>query len=271
MQPRTARVLSAVVCLALAAAAGCSRKQSSSLTLAGSTAFQPFAEQLAEKFMQENPGTRVTVQGGGSIVGLQALQQGAADIAMADLLALPEDILNAFSHCVVARDGLALIVHPDNPVSSVTLQQAQGIFTGEIVSWKAVGGTDSRIDVVSREEGSGTRRSFEELVLKGKPLTKSALFQDSNGTIREAVATNPNAIGYISIGFLDARVKALKLDGIDPSNENVIGKRYPLSRPIFLVHRTPPSPCAERFIQYVLSKEGQAIIKEKGLIPVSSQ
>jgi len=259
------------VSLAVSAVTGCSGKKTATVTLAGSTAFQPFAEQLAEKFMQINPAVRVTVQGGGSIVGIQAVQQGAADIGMADLLTLPEEVTKTLAHRVVARDGLAIIVHPSNPVDSISLEQAQEIFCGTITNWKALGGPDARIDIVSREEGSGTRKSFECLVLKEKALTTTALFQDSNGTIREAVATNPNAIGYLSIGFLDRRVKALKLNGVAPTNENVIKGTYPLSRPIFFVYRDPPSPAVESFVSFVVSPEGERIIAEKGLIPVQSK
>ncbi|HPM41068.1 MAG TPA: phosphate ABC transporter substrate-binding protein, partial [bacterium] len=204
----------------LAGSSGCSRPSRQQLTLAGSTAFQPFAEKLAEHYLELNPQVQINVQGGGSAVGIQSAISGAAEIGMADLVEIPAEA-RSLDAVVVARDGIAIIVHPSNPVASLTSDQERAIFSGRVANWKEVGGEDAPIRVISREEGSGTRRSFDKLVLKGEKLAAGALFQNSNGTCREAVASDPNAIGYVSIGLVNDKVKALSYDGVHPTNEDV--------------------------------------------------
>jgi phosphate transport system substrate-binding protein len=247
--------------------AGCSRNRSNIITLAGSTAFQPFAEKLAEQYQAKNKDIHINVQGGGSAVGIQSAIGGNADIGMADLLELPDEA-KTLNSTTVARDGIAIIVNLQNRVSAVSSSQAHDIFTGKIANWKEIGGTDAAIRVISREEGSGTKRSFDTLVLDGDRLAPSALFQDSNGTVREAVASDPGAIGYLSIGLVNDRVKPLSYEGIAPTNENVENGEYPLSRPIFFLTKGQMSPAVKAFIDYVLSDEAQRILEEEGLIAV---
>lgn len=235
--------------------------------LAGSTAFLPFAEKLAETYMSNYKDVTVEVQGGGSATGIMAALQGIVDIGMVDLLTLPKEV-DGLRSVVVARDGIAVVVHPSNAVRDIAMDQLGEIFSGRIANWNMLGGADAPIRVVSREEGSGTRKSFDTLVLKDKKLTGSALFQDSNGTIRETVARDPGAIGYISIGFLVPQVKALEIDGVVPSNAHVVDGTYKISRPIFLIFQPNPSVQTQEFIDYLLGAEGQEIIKNNGLIPV---
>lgn len=237
------------------------------IRLAGSTAFQPFAEKLAEKYMSEFPGITVDVQGGGSAVGIMASQQGIVDIGMADLLSLPHDI-DYLERIVVARDGIAVIVNSANKTNEITFDQLDGIFSGEIDNWQDFGFDNGPIRVISREEGSGTKKSFDQLVLKGKKLTREAMFQDSNGTIREAVRNDPNAIGYISIGYLTSNVKPLLIDGIAATNDNVKAGTYKIARPIFLILKANPSEAARKLFNYLLGSEAQKIIAADGLIPV---
>ena len=244
---------------------GCSRPQRQQVTLAGSTAFQPFAEKLAEHYLELNPQVQINVQGGGSAVGIQSALSGAAEIGMADLIEIPPEA-KSLAATTVARDGIAIIVHPGNPVNSLTAEQDRAIFTGRIANWKDVGGPDSPIRVISREEGSGTRRSFDMMVLHGDKLAPGALFQNSNGTCREAVASDQNAIGYVSIGLVNERVKALSYDGVHPTNENVKKGTYPLARPVYFLTKGEPSPLAKAFIDYVLTPEAQGILEKEGLI-----
>ena len=254
--------------MVLIGATACSRPtQQQSITLAGSTAFQPFAEKLAEIYMTTHPDVRINVQGGGSAVGIQSAVSGSADIGMADLLTLPPEA-QALKSTIVARDGIALIVHPTNSVTGITAQQAKDIFTGKITNWKDVGGNDTEIRVFSREEGSGTRRSFDKLVLGKEKLSASALFQNSNGTIREGVANDTNAIGYLSIGLVDQRVKSVAYDGVEPSNANVKKGNYPLARPIYFLTKPEISLQAKAFVDYVLSDDAQKILEKEGLISV---
>ncbi len=247
------------------AAAGCSRPSGQQLTLAGSTAFQPFAEKLAEHYLALNPQVQINVQGGGSAVGIQSALSGAAEIGMADLIEMPPEA-KALNSIIVARDGIAIIANPDNVVSNLSAEQAKGIFAGKIVNWKEVGGADAPVRVISREEGSGTRRSFDKLVLKGEKLAAGALFQNSNGTSREAVASDPNAIGYVSIGLVSDRVKALSYGGVHPTNADVKNGSYPLERPVYFLTNGEPSLLAKAFIDYVLSPEAQGILEKEGLI-----
>lgn len=234
--------------------------------LAGSTAFLPFAEQLAEVYMMTHPDISVETQGGGSATGLMASLAGIVDIGMADLLTLPKEV-DSLQHVIVARDGIAVIVHPSNPVSSFTLDQLSHIFQGQITNWKEVGGEEASIRIISREEGSGTRKSFDTLILKGKKLEGKAMFQDSNGTIRETVKNDPHSIGYISISFIDDGIKAATINGTEPTNGNVVNGIYPLSRPIFFLLPEQQTPEAKDFVSFVLSNEGQALIAKNGLIP----
>ncbi len=257
-------VLLGVVCLFTL---GCSRSSNQTITLAGSTAFQPFAEKLAEHYMQVHKDVRINVQGGGSAVGIQSAISGSAAIGMADLLELPQEA-KELHPTTVARDGIAIIVSPQNNIQNLSAEAAHDIFTGKITNWKDLGGMDAVIRVVSREEGSGTRRSFDKMVLKEDKLTASSLFQNSNGTVREAVASDPNAIGYLSIGLVDNRVKAVAFNGVAPTNQNVKANTYPLARPVYFLTKGEIKPNVQAFIDYVLSDEAQKTLEKEGLISV---
>lgn len=246
---------------------GCSRSSRRGVTLAGSTAFQPFAEKLAEIYMASHKNIRINVQGGGTAVGIQSALAGSSQIGMADLLELPPEA-KVLKSTVVAMDGIAIIVNPLNAVQSLTIAQIKDVFTGKISNWKDIGGMDATIRVISREDGSGTRRSFDSLVLNDQKLSTSALFQNSNGTIREAVASDPNAIGYLSIGLVSAKVKGVQLNGVSPTKEAVKAKKYPLSRPIYFLTKAEISDDTKNFIDFVLSDEAQKILDNEGLIPV---
>jgi phosphate transport system substrate-binding protein len=247
-----------------AALAGCG-KGKTSVTLAGSTAFQPFAEKLAEKYMTINPNVNITVQGGGSAVGIQSALSGASDVGMADLVHLPPEAANLKS-IVVAKDGIVLVTHPTNKVSGLTLNQVRDLFNGTVKNWKELGGTDAPITVVSREAGSGTRTSFEQIV-GGIKLTDNAIIQDSNGTIRETVANDANAVGYLSHGLLNDKIQALTIDGASCVPEQISCGAYKLVRPIYFLTKTEPAGEMAEFINYVLSAEGQKILQTSGLIP----
>lgn len=242
---------------------GCGKGRTS-ITLAGSTAFQPFAEKLAEQYMQTNNNINVIVQGGGSAVGVQSANSGAAEIGMADLVILPDEA-KSLTATVVARDGIAVVVNPKNGITDLTTVQVRDIFNGKITNWKEVGGTDANITVVSREAGSGTRSSFEQIITNVN-LKKDALIQDSNGTIRETVANDANSIGYLSHGLLNDKIKALKIDGQEPTKESIVAGNYKLVRPIYLLTKGNPQGEVKNFIDYVLSDEGQKTIESDGLL-----
>ena len=256
-------VLITIVGMMAACSRGASQKE---LIVAGSTSIQPFADQWAEIYMKLYPDRIVNVQGGGSSAGIQAARSGAAQIGTSSRELKPEE--KDLNEIVVARDGLAVIVHPKNSVDSLSLEQVKDIFWGKIRNWKDMSGADRTITVVTREEGSGTRGAFQELVMKKERIFKGAIVEDSNGTVREIVAGDPYSLGYISLGLVTERVKALNLDGVVASDENILNGQYKLVRPFLFVTNGPPSGEAKDFIDFVLSKPGQELIKKQGLIPI---
>ncbi|MBI5417172.1 phosphate ABC transporter substrate-binding protein [Candidatus Poribacteria bacterium] len=255
-----------LLCLLAFSFIGCGKK-TESITVAGSTAFQPFAEKIAEQFMKKTPGISINVQGGGSSMGIQSTISGTSNIGMVDLVVLPVEAASLKNY-IVAKDGISLIVNPSNPVENLTKEQVQKIFIGTITNWQELGGENKSITVISREEGSGTRSSFEKLLMQNMTLSSRAIIQDSNGTVRESVASDPQAIGYVSTGMVNEKTKALKLDGITPNHASIKDGTYILVRPIYLLTKGEPAGLSHDFIEYVLSGEGQKIIQTSGLIPI---
>jgi phosphate transport system substrate-binding protein len=234
--------------------------------VAGSTSIQPFADKWAEVFMERRPSLGVSVQGGGSSAGIQACKSGACQIGMSsrELKADEKDL----HEIVIARDGLAIIVHPSNPVRGATLGQVKQIFSGDLANWKFLGGPDKEMTIVTREEGSGTRGAFQELVMGKTRIFRGAITEDSNGTVREIVASDPHSIGFISLGLVNEQVRALALDGVVGNEANIRNGSYKLVRPFLFLTRGEPSGAAKEFIDFVLSDEGQVLVKKEGLIPV---
>lgn len=242
---------------------------SGTITMAGSTSVQPLSEELAAAFMEQNPDARLEVSGGGSGAGIQAAQEKTADFgAVSREIADDETGINTYT---IAIDGIAIIVHADNSVEDLTLDQIKQIFAGEITNWSEVGGADEEIVVVSREDGSGTRGAFTDIVLGDIELIQSALIQNSTGAVKESVSNEVNAIGYVSLGGLDDDVKGLKVDGTDPTAENITSGDYPVARPFNYVANEDEdlSELAQAFLDFVESDEGQAIVEEQGFIPVN--
>lgn len=241
-------------------------------TMVGSSTIQPLAEKLAEGYMAENSSVRVDVQGGGSSVGVKAAGGQTADIGMASR-DVKESEFSEFPNIVVtviARDGIAIIANENVGVSDLSLEQIQKIFSGQIKNWSELGGADAHIIVVSREEGSGTRTAFEEMVL-GEDLlmTETAILQPSNGSVRTTVSTTPDAIGYLSFGYLDESVKAISVDGVAPTEANASNGTYPVVRPLNIITYGEPSGDLKLFIDYILSDSGQTIVGDEGYIAVN--
>jgi phosphate transport system substrate-binding protein len=236
------------------------------ITIAGSTSVMPFTEKLAEHFMIDSKDITIDVQGGGSTAGVQATINRTVDIGMSSRdLKDDEKVLNKI---VVCHDGIAVVVHKDNPVRALTLDQIRGIFSGSIANWRQLGWVNRKIDAVSREEGSGTRGAFEELVMKNKEIDDATMVQDSNGSVKEVVATDPYAIGYISMGLVDEKVKPVSINGIRPSIAAIRAGKYKIVRPFLYLTNGEPNKRANKFIAYVLSRDGQRILKNEGLVGV---
>jgi len=253
-----------IFCLILFSA--CSQK-SGDIIIAGSTSIQPFIEKLAEEYMAKNPNIKINVQGGGSTAGIQAVFNKTCAIGTSSRYLEPsEQSLHTYT---MAIDGIAIIIHPSNPITNLTHDALKDIFSGRITNWKDVGGPDKKIIIVTREEGSGTRGAFEDLIMHKTAISDACLVQDSNGAIRETIAITPQAIGYISAGLVDERVKPLSIDDIYPSVENFENGEYKFIRPFLLLTKDEPTGVVKSFIEYILSSEAQKILQHEGLIPVS--
>jgi phosphate transport system substrate-binding protein len=258
------RIFSLVLCLFGILLSGCHRERAG-VTVVGSTSVQPFAEALAEEFMASHSAEKIFIQGGGSTAGIQAVLTGAAQVGMSSRKL--EESEKALIAVPIIYDAIAVIVHRTNPLENLSMDQIRNIYTGKITRWKEVGGRDRAITVVTREEGSGTRETFQNLVLgKKEEISLGALVQDSNGAIRQVVSDDPNAIGFISLGLVNERVKALKMDGIEATVENVRAQRYKIVRPFLFVFKTPPQGVAKDFLGYVLSPKGQELLMREGLV-----
>ena len=248
---------------------GCRGKEnttSKAICVAGSTSVQPFAEKLAEVYMHQHPRVHIDIQGGGSSAGIFAAQQGAANLgASSRELVKAEKSLHEIP---IAWDGIAVIVHPSNPLSNLTLKQLRLIFLGRITNWQDLGLPPHAIDLISREEGSGTREAFEHLVMGKTFITPAALVQDSNGAVREIVAGDPYSLGYISAGLVNQQVKAVAIDGILPTRENIKTQKYKLVRRFLLVSRNVPAGQCQAFVKFILSPPGQRLLEAEGLVGV---
>lgn len=249
-------------------AIGCQRTKAG-ITLAGSNSITPFAELLAEEYMRLNPKSSIHVQDGGSTAGIVAIRNNAAHIGMSSrsLSAAEKDLYTI----TIAKDAIAIIINPKNPVDDLSISQIRQIFSGKIRNWKKVGGDNNPIFVITREEGSGTRDSFQKMVMGKEEITLGALVQDASGTIRQLVADDPNAIGYISLGLVNEKVKTLKISGIEASLKNIENGDYQLVRPFLFVFKSEPAGEIKSFVEFVLSEKGQELLAKEGLIPVISK
>jgi len=240
-------------------------KNDHDIIVAGSTSVQPYAEVLAEEYMIRNPKNIIDIQGGGSSAGITAAESGTADIGMSSR-SLKDSEKHLWS-VEIAKDGLAIIVNPRNPVNNITQAQIRGIYAAHIQRWSEVGGEDKRIHIIAREEGSGTRSAFEELIMGDTRITPRAIIQDSNGAVRQLVADDIQSIGFLSFGLVDETVKALHLDGVPATRENIIDGSYGLLRSFIFVSKDRPEDTAMDYIDFVLSPEGQRLLSDEGLIP----
>ncbi|MDI9633638.1 MAG: phosphate ABC transporter substrate-binding protein [Methanolinea sp.] len=245
-----------------------------SISLSGSTTVLPVAQAAADAYMNARKDVEIMVTGGGSSVGIQAAGEGTADIGMSsrDLKAEEKTRYPDLVSTVIGNDGIAVIVHPSNTVGPLTLAQVKGIYRGNYTNWKELGGPDLPIVVVGRDSASGTREFFHEKVMHKEDFVSTQLEKNSNGAVKQTVAQTPGAIGYVGLGYLDEAVKGVPIvvDGVpvEPTIQNVLDKKYPIARPLLLVTKGEPKGLARDFIQFLLSAEGQAILKKEGFVPL---
>jgi len=258
-----ARILRCAPMVALAAM-GCGTSREPAVHVVGSTSILPFAELLAEEFARREPGIHVEVQGGGSTHGMLAVASGIAEIGACSRSLHRGDPAEAqFTPVPIARDAIALVVHPSNPLSGLSRAQLRAVFSGQAANWRDVGGADAPIRVITREEGSGTLDAFLAEVMGGVRVTPRALVQESNGAMKELVKQDPCAIGFMSMGLVGRGLKALALDGAVPSASGAERGGYPLVRPFLFVVKGTPSGAARRFLEFARSPEAQQLIEQE--------
>lgn len=264
-------ILTAFIC-------GCTGSETAeekqTISVTGSTTVLPIAQQAAEDYMIANPNTEISVSSGGSSVGIQAVGEGTADIGMAsrELKSSEKELYPELVRYVIASDGIAIIVNPANSVGTLTVEQVREIYAGNITQWSEVGGNQGEIVVVGRDSASGTRTSFEDLVMDGEEVTMMMHELNSNGMVQSEVAGTPGAVGYVGLGYIDETVKALRIEkngvATAPTIGTVLDGSYPISRTLNMFTNGEATGLAKDFIDFILSPEGQAIVEEEMFVPI---
>lgn len=243
---------------------------SGAISMVGSTSMEKFANALSESFMEKYPNVTVTAEFVGSGAGIEAVSNGTADIGNSSRNLKDEEKAGGVAENIVAIDGIAVVVDGANTVEDLTKQQLSDIYEGKITNWKDACGNDAPIVVIGRESGSGTRSAFEEL-LKLEDMCKYSNELDSTGAVMAKVASTPGAIGYVSLDVLDDTVKAVKLEGAEPTEENIKAGSYFLSRPFVMATKgdiSEQNELVKALFDYIYSDEGAEIVKSVGLIAV---
>jgi phosphate transport system substrate-binding protein len=273
LKRRTVCVLVSAAVVASLALVGCSRPDSASQTsilVTGSTTVLPIAEVAAEDFNAANPGKRVLASGNGSSEGILAVANGSAAIGTSSRDLKPAEAGLGLVDWPIARDAIAVVVNPSNPLDGLTRDQVAAIFEGRITNWKQVGGPDLEIGLVNRDEASGTREAFSKIVLKGADFDPTAAVLSGTGQVRFVVAQSDGAVGYISLGFADKSVKTLAVDGIVPTGATVSDGTYPVSRVLHFFTKGQPTGLTKSYIDYVLAPEIQeTVVRDAGFLPIS--
>ena len=250
------------------------------LKIKGSDTVLPLTQTEAEEYMKKNKSASIMVTGGGSGVGIAALENGTTDIAQSSRSLKMDEKLNlkdkgkAFKEVIIAYDALAVIVHPSNKVAQLTREQLESIYTGKITNWKQVGGADMKIVVYSRETSSGTYEFFKEHVMSNKNFAGSALLMPATGAIVQSVSQTKGAIGYVGLAYLEKSVKPLKVSYdqgktfVAPSVKAAKNKTYPISRPLYYYYLTSVEKTVIPFVKFVLSSAGQQLVLKTGYVPL---
>ena len=271
---RQIRWCAAAAVLAIGSLAG-----AEALRIEGSTTVGPIADAFAEYFKTIQPGLEITVNKTGSGNGAAALIDGRCDIAtMSRFMKTEEEFKKAVEKGVtpvahaVAMDGVCVIVHPSNPVKEMTTAQVRDIYLGKVKNWKEVGGPDMQIVAVSRDTSSGTYESFHEMVMKKQDMAAGVEYVNANPQAHARVSSTAGAIAYVGLGFVDAKVKALRIDGVEPTKQTIVSGTYPISRPLFLFTNGYPKlgSTIYKFVTFHLTEKGQELIEAKGFVPITN-
>lgn len=245
------------------------------IEIKGSTTVLPIAQKVAEAYMKDNPGTTITISGGGSGNGIKAIIDGTTDIADSSRFIKGKEVKLALERGVypvpfaVAYDCIVPVVHPSNSIANINMDQLKAIYKGEIKNWKDIGGPDLKIVVVSRDTSSGTYEVWAKEVMKKERVFPGALLQASNGSVSQAVAKNKHAVGYIGLGYLNKDVKAITVNGVTGSAESTLDGTFPISRPLYMFTPGWPEKEVSKFINYTVHPEkGQKLVREIGFVPL---
>lgn len=236
------------------------------IDIAGSTSVQPLAEVLVEEYSKNNPDLKISVQGGGSGMGIRSISQGIADIGMSSKELSPEES-KGLEVVEIGKEGIVIGVSNSNPIDDLTTEELRKIFSGEISNWKDLGGPDESIHVVTREDGSGTRSAFESIVMDGERIKNDATVQSSTESVKQTVATDSAAIGYMSLAHMSDDVKPVKINGVVSSEENIRNGEYELQRPFLFLMSENHTADIDDFINWIKSPEGEKIIKSQKIVP----
>ena len=247
------------------------------VVIKGSTTVLPIAQAALEAYMKVHPGVNISLSAGGSGDGIKALIDKSTDIATSsreikdkEVALAREKGVNPVAHAV-AIDAIVPVVNPRNKVQGLTIDQLSQIYQGKITNWKEIGGDDLTIIVVSRDSSSGTFESWGHLVLNNARVTPKAQLQASNGAVVQAVSKNRYAIGYVGLGYLDASVKALTVNGIQASAKTALSKEYPVARPLYMYTNGQPAGEVANFLKFVLSPAGQKLVAKEGFVPLTAE
>jgi phosphate transport system substrate-binding protein len=253
------------------------------IKIKGSDTLLPLAQQWAEKYMKKNKDSKITVTGGGSGVGIAALIDGTTDIASSSRKIKMDERMKlqeagkAYKEIQVANDALAIVVNPSNKVQQLTREQIEGIYTGKIKNWKEVGGNDLEIVSYSRETSSGTYEFFKEHVLNKKNFSSKCLLMPATGAIIQSVSQTKGAIGYVGLAYVNNEVASIAVSYdkgktyVKPSLESAKNKTYPVVRPLYFYYLVKSESALKPLITFILSEEGQDIVKEVGYVPLDKK
>lgn len=253
-----------LVLLLASCSAGVKTATPDHLRLRGSEAVARLLRSVANSYTQKHPQITIEIEETSSKAGLQSLLRGEVDIALVSGPLTPEEA-PGLRIVPIGYDSIAIVVKPDNPVYDLTPSEIHALFAGDILNWSQVGGENAEVQIVSREDGSGTRAAFESLVMGERRVTRTALVAPGADAMCNVIAADRNALGYLPSSLLDPRVRAIRIHGVDPTPSNLENHSYPLTLPLLLVTRADPSRAVADFVGFVLSPAGQQIVSERCL------